>query len=140
MTQVRKLRIAQIIFIVFVLSLFRFVQVLPAALGGEGMTPAKWTILVASLYCAAAGLFMKKRLLHPPKNRRAAARSTPAKRWMAANVVQLAYAVSVGLWGLVFHFEGGPDSVANSLIGLGLILLLVWRPGILPEHDSVTDR
>ena len=136
MTQSQKLRIAQIVLIVFVLFLFRFIQVVPAASGQSGMTPYKWMILIAAFYCAVAGFFVKKRMLGVPRNPRIAARSTPAKRWMVANVVLLGYAVSVSLWGLVFHFQGGPDSLADTLIGLGLVLLLFWRPGAIPEQES----
>ena len=140
MTQGRKLRIIQIVCIVYLLCLFVVVRELPANSGLSAMTAFKWIILAAALFCAVDGFYMQKRLLRAPRNPKLASKSTPAKRWMAANVARLAFAASVGLWGIVLHSLGGPDSLANSLIGLGLILLVIWRPGAVPEHEPQGER
>jgi len=64
----------------------------------------------------------------------AAARSTPAKRWIVANIVRIAFAVAVSLYGMILHFNGGPKSLVVILIALGLVLLLIWRPGPIPTE------
>jgi hypothetical protein len=136
MKQARTLRIYQIVCILLTLYFFRVIHMLPGLEGQSAMTPLKWIILALALYSAAGGFYMQKRLLRTPRDPRIAARSTPAKRWMVANVVRLAFATAVSLYGLVLHFNGGPESLVVLLIALGLILLLIWRPGPVPTEEQ----
>ena len=135
-TQTRTLRIIQICMIVYVLLLFWLIHILPAESGQAAMTPVKWGITLAAFYCVFGGFSIQKKMLRNPANPRASSKSTPAGRWMIGNVVRLAFAVAVSLYGLLLHFLGGPDSLAASLIGLVLILLLVWKPGSLPVQEQ----
>jgi hypothetical protein len=133
MKQARTLRIYQIVCILLTLYFFRLIHMLPGPEGQSAMTPLKWIVLALALYSAAGGFYMQKKLLRTPTDPRIAAKSTPAKRWMVANIVRLAFATAVGLYGMVLHFNGGPKSLVVSLIALGLVLLLVWRPVRFPR-------
>lgn len=126
----RVLRIIQICMIVYVLILFCFLHIFPVASGQSAMTPVKWIITFLALYCAFAGFSLQKRFLRMPANSRPDSKSTPISRWKVGNILRLAFATSVSLYGLLLHFLGGPDSLAFALNGLGLVLLLWWKPGI----------
>lgn len=99
------------------------------------MTPLKWGIILLALYSAAGGFILQKRFLCTPANAIAASKSTPERRWMAGNILRIAFAEAVGLYGMVLHFIGGPDRLAASLIGVSLILLLIWKPGVPPTPE-----
>jgi hypothetical protein len=49
-------------------------------------------------------------------------------------VVRLSSATAVGLWGMLLFYTGGPDWLANVFLGLAMLLLLVWRPGVTPAE------
>jgi hypothetical protein len=51
-------------------------------------------------------------------------------------VIRIASAASVGLWALVLKNSGGPALLVNSLFGIGLVLLLIWRPGTIPDSTQ----
>ena len=46
-------------------------------------------------------------------------------------------AMAVALWGLVLHYSGGPDWLANAFLGIAMLLLLIWRPGAAPAEEGV---
>jgi hypothetical protein len=134
-------RILQIVAIIYVLLLFLLVRILPATSGISVITPVKLVIVFLALCCAVSGFTFQRRLLRVPANPKVAVKSTPIKRWMSGHVIRLAFAVSVSLYGFLLHFVGGPEWLANSLIALGLTLLLVWRPGDAPlEQNELTNQ
>jgi hypothetical protein len=49
-----------------------------------------------------------------------------------ANVVRLAIALSTCLFGLVLHITGAPAWLAGSLVGLGIVFIVVVSPGKPP--------
>jgi hypothetical protein len=55
---------------------------------------------------------------------------------MAGHLIRLAFAIAVSLYGFLLHIVGGPGWLAISLIALGLILLLVWKPGDAPIEQN----
>jgi len=60
--------------------------------------------------------------------------STPGQRWLAANVVRLAFATSTSLFGFVLHVLGAPERLAQILVGLGILYLLM-PPGTPPAEQ-----
>ena len=136
MKQTQAPRIFQIVAIIFVIFLFLLVRILPSTSGASAITPFKLIIVFLALYCAASGFTLQRRLLRVPANPNIAVKSTPIKRWMSAHVIRLAFAVAVSLYGFLLHFLGGPEWLAVSLIALGLILLLFWRPGDEPAESK----
>jgi hypothetical protein len=141
MKQARTLRIFQILAIIYDLIVFRFLRKLPATSSVSAITLFKLLIVFLALYSAVAGFTFQKRFLRPPKNLKVAVKSTPIKRWMIGNVIRLAFAFAVSLYGFVLHFAGGPEWLATSLVALGLVLLLIWRPGAAPvEQNQQADQ
>lgn len=141
MRYARKLRVFQIVAIVYVLILFPLVRMLPATSGVTTMTPFKLVIVFLALYCAASGFTLQRRFLRVSANPKVVVKSTPMKRWMVGHVIRIAFAIAVSLYGLLLHFLGGPEWLATSLIALGLILLLIWRPGDAPpEQNQQTNQ
>jgi len=55
---------------------------------------------------------------------------------MAGHLIRLTCNLSVSLYGFVLHIVGGPEWLAASLMALGLILLLIWRPGDVPVEQN----
>ena len=136
MRQARLLRIYQIVGIIFVLFLFLLARILPANSGVTTMTPFKYVIVFLALYCAVSGFTLSRRFLRVRVNPKAATKSTPINRWMAGHVIRLAFAIAVSLYGFLLHFVGVPEWLATLLIALGLILLLIWRPGDAPVEQN----
>jgi len=138
MRQALRLRIFQIVAIIFVIFLFLLVRILPGPSSISAITPFKLVLVFLALYSAASGFTLQRRLLRVPVNPNVAVKRTPIKRWMSGHVIRLAFAVAVSLYGFLLHFLGGPEWLAVSLIALGLILLLFWGPGDAPAES--TDR
>jgi hypothetical protein len=136
MRQARRLRIFQIIAIVYVLFLFLLVRILPATSGASAITPVKLIIVFLALYCAFGGFTLQRRLHRVPARPKAVVKSTPVRRWMVGHVIRLAFAIAVSLYGFLLHVLGGPEWLATLLIALGLILLLIWRPGDEPVEQN----
>jgi len=44
--------------------------------------------------------------------------------------------MTVGLWGLLLYEFHGPLWITDVLFGLGVILLLIWRPSAGPGADN----
>jgi hypothetical protein len=61
-----------------------------------------------------------------------------ARQWMAWNVLSLAFFMGCLLIGFVLHSAGSRSLVPYFLIGMGLISMLVWRPGTPPGGDAVS--
>jgi hypothetical protein len=140
MKQARTLRIIQIVFVLYVLFLFRLVHIIPATSRHTSMTPFDWLIVYLALADTACGFIIQKLILRAPANSQTALRSTPIKRWMLGHIVRMAFAISVALFGVVLHTTGGPDLAVIQLIALGLVLLLIWRPGEIPQEDQQINR
>jgi formate hydrogenlyase subunit 3/multisubunit Na+/H+ antiporter MnhD subunit len=135
MTQGRKIRVFQIICIAFALFCFFIIHDLPAVSNSSAMTALQWIAIFGALYSAVMGFNMQKRILRVPRNQRTTVKSTPVSRWMAVNVLRLGFAISVCCWAMVLHFNGGPEWLASSMNGLGVLLLLVLRPGQVPASE-----
>ena len=63
----------------------------------HGSTTVQWVFFTLGLFCAADGFVPQRRVVRPRMVRR---QSTPFKRWKVGNIVRLAFATSVGLYGL----------------------------------------
>lgn len=140
MSQARKLRIIQIVAVLYVLLLFLVLHAFPEPAEKAAMTPFKWIIILLACYCAVSARRLQKRFLRAPANPQAAVKSPPLRRWFAGNLIRMACTVAASLYGILLHFAGGPDWLAAGLIGLGLILLLIWNPGKPPEQEQQEAR
>jgi hypothetical protein len=136
----RTLRMCQIACIALVLFCLLMVFQIPTSSGRNSSPAMQWIAIAGALSCAVEGFNMQKKILRGPRNRRVGSKSTPVSRWMVGNVLRIAFAVSVSLWGFLSHIYGSPGWLAVSLIGVGLILLLIWRPGSCPASEDQTAQ
>lgn len=100
--------------------------------GQGGNTTGHWFVVGLALWCAVSGFTMQRKLRRAPRTQRLSNASTPLSRWKAGHLMRLGSATAVALWALVLSEFGGPSVFVNALFGIGLALLLVWRPGAIP--------
>jgi len=92
-------------------------------------------IILLAGWSAVSGFTMQRRLR---RHKTSSQKSTPFTRWRAGHVMRLWSATAVGMWALVLYNFHGPLWIADLLFGLGILLLLIWRPDTAPEaKDSV---
>lgn len=99
----------------------------------HGSKTVQWAVIALALWCAVQGFRIQRRMIAPKVSRKRSRRSTPFTRWRAGNLVRLAFATSVGLYGLCLSEFGGVAWQVDSLLALGMVLLLIWKPGPSPN-------
>jgi hypothetical protein len=130
----RQLRIVQVDCALVLLERFRVGRTIRVT---HTRTLVQWIVIALALWCAWNGFLVQGVIVRGPKTRpRRSATSTPFTRWRAGNMARLAFATSVGLYGLIPRVFGGPHCQANCLLALGMILLLVWKPGQSPNPQT----
>jgi hypothetical protein len=103
----------------------------------HGITSVHWIVIVLAIWSAVSGFRLQRKIVNDPvRSQQRSRTSTPFTRWRAGNLMRLASATSVGLWALVLCVYGGPAWVVNIFFALGLLLLLIWRPGTSPTPTS----
>jgi len=94
-----------------------------------------WLILIFVAWGAISGFTVQRRILRralkPPK-------VTPLSRWKTGHIVRLVSAFSVASWALLLQLEGGPFIWIAIVYAVSLLLLAIWRPGIVPSASSTT--
>jgi FtsH-binding integral membrane protein len=99
----------------------------------HGIMSVHWLMIVLAIWSAVSGFTLQRRIVNgPDRSQRRPKKSTPFTRWRAGNLARLSSAMSVGLWGLVLCEFGGPAWLVNTFFAIGLLLLLIWRPGASP--------
>jgi hypothetical protein len=131
----RQLRIVQLGCALVLLECFKVARTIRVT---HTSTLVQWIVIAMALSCAVNGFLIQRVILRGPKTRPGrSAKSTPFTRWRAGNIIRLAFATSVGLYGLILRVIGGPHWQANCLLALGMFLLLVWKPGQSPNPQTV---
>jgi len=134
-TPERQLRIMQVVCVLFLLASIRLGLKVQGTT--HGSKAVQWVFIVLALVCALQEFTLQRRIVSPRLTRKRPARSTPFTRWKRGNVARLAFATSVGLYGLCLSEFGGAAWQVDGLFGLGMILLLVWKPGAKPNPADV---
>ena len=99
-------------------------------------TTLHWVMFVAAIYSAISGFTLQRKLNRTARVRRVSSASTPFTRWRAANVLRLATATATGIWGLCLYEMGGPSILINALFVIGVVLVLIWSPGVTPPQTQ----
>ena len=94
----RQFRVVQMFCILVVLACFqvalKLVQTSPE------ITPIQWVLVGMGVWAIFSGFMLERQIVgYPNRVRRPSARSTPFSRWRAGNLVRVASATSVPLWG-----------------------------------------
>jgi hypothetical protein len=92
-------------------------------------------IILLALWSGVSGFMMQRRF---QRRNTTSQKSTSFTRWRAGHIMRLWSATAVGIWALVLYNFHGPLWIADLLFGVGILLLLIWRPDAAPEaKDSV---
>jgi hypothetical protein len=94
---------------------------------------AEMTITLMALADVALGFFSPRLLmLLAMREVRSGPEIAAMSGWLMGNVVGLAFIFSCNLFAMVLHFVGAQAEFVALLFGVGMISLLVWRPGEPP--------
>jgi hypothetical protein len=135
-TPERQLRIVQMGCVLCLLASIRLgLKVQGTTHGSRGV---QWVLIGLALLCTVHGFTFQRRIVAPNLSRTRSRRSTPFTRLIAGNIARLAFATSVGLYGLCLSEFGGVAWQVDSLFALGIILLLIWKPGTSPNPQDIS--
>jgi len=134
-TPMRHLRLMQVGCILLVLACI-WVSRLGKHESQGGITAVHWVVTGAALWSAVSGFTLQRKLSRTPKSQRVSNTSTPASRWKAGHVLRLASAAAVAMWALYLSELGGPPVLVNALFAIGVVLLLIWKPGAIPASTQ----
>ncbi|MGD0912643.1 MAG: hypothetical protein ABR928_12150 [Terracidiphilus sp.] len=133
--QQRVLRIVRICFLVYAIGLLWVMHIIKPTNGAPADPIIYKSIAAIAVADGFMGIFLQRMLL------KAKARPLPngkmptaAQRWLTANILRLAFALSTCLFGLVLHVLGAPERLAQALVILGILFMLV-RLGKPPADD-----
>lgn len=131
MSSARKLRIFQLVCLVYMVPVLWVLHRLNHA-APRPLSVVQVMMVFLAIYCAWSGFSFQRRI--GKRGRKPGGRSTPFKAWLVGHMMRLANAVAVCLCALVLRMFGGPAWLAYCIFGLGVILLLIWRPGANPAR------
>jgi hypothetical protein len=127
----RRLRFLQGAQIVFIGACF-FVKRIGRLETRDAISPVQWFMIVAAIWSTISGFTFQRRINRAERGSQNAAKTLG--RWRVGHVVRLATATAVGSWGMLLFYTGGPEWLVNVFLGLAMLLLLVWRPGVTPAE------
>ena len=125
-----KLRIIQL-GLMAAIPLFGWFAEFHRAPGTSGWTLRHWFVIGLALWGVSAGFRLRHRLISVSARLLAQDSSNlnGLKKWQAGNVIGLAVAESVALWGLVVRMVvGGALWQASLFYAASLFLMLLWTP------------
>jgi multisubunit Na+/H+ antiporter MnhB subunit len=139
----RQLRLFQggcILFLVVCIFLMYFGVLGSLEPDGRRMNFIQFLVIVGAIWSAVVGFTFHRRMTRSTTRlQRPTAKSTPFTRWRAGHVMRLGSATSVGMWGLVLYYYRAPMWVVDAVLAVGLILLVMWRPGDSPD-SKITNQ
>ena len=95
------------------------------------LTLGQWIVVLWAVYTGLGCVFGRQLLdWSARRSITAAQRLTPTFRWSAANLLWIVCASQISWSGLALHMLGGPAWLVDALFVIGMILLLIWRPGV----------
>ncbi|SRR5438132_298240 len=131
-TPERQLRLVQVACVLLVAACI-FVRHLGRHETHHAIALSQLLVIVAAIWSAVSGFTGQRRIASAPtRSQRLSRGSMPFSRWRAGHLMRLWSATAVGTWALVLHEIGGPSWLVDTLFGIGLLLLLIWRPGASP--------
>jgi hypothetical protein len=126
--QLRFLQSACILFLVFCNWLLHFGALGSLESVGREIKLLQFLMIVGAIWSAIVGFTFQQEMNRTATQPRKA-KSAPLSRWMAGHIVRLTSGFSVGVWGLALYYFCGPLWLVDAILGAGLALLLIWKPG-----------
>jgi hypothetical protein len=125
----RQLRIFQGVCLFLALVVLLCLPLQSVQTGTRQFSVGNVLLAIFAVYMAWMGFFVQRLFNRLGKHGR---RVTPTKAWMWGHVTRLAIALSVCMYAVLLHIDGAASWLVYCIFGLGVILLLIWRPGIAP--------
>lgn len=135
--QLRLLQGGCLLFLVVWILLLHFGALGSLEPAGRELKLTQFLMLVGAIWSAVVGFTSQRKLSRiATKPRRSGTKSTQFTRWKAGHVMRLASATSVGTYGIALYYFHSPLWVVDTVLAVGLILLLAWRPGTSPSASA----
>jgi hypothetical protein len=132
----RQLRLIQAVCVVLAFGCILAVYLTGSTEKRPASTEIHAAIVVLGAWSAVGGFTFQRKLLKKPSQR--AAKSSAFTRWRVGHIWRLWSAVSVVVCGVLLWEQGGSRVAANALFAVGVLLLLIWSPGVAPAEDQPT--
>lgn len=136
---VRLMTTIKIAFVVSELLFVYIVVTIPAQGRHPADLPFEAGLLIAAVTAVALG-FLAPRIFGRAPIRKTHDRSvsTAPNRWLAVNLMSIAFFESSSLFGVALHFDRGNVQLVALLLAMGIISTIVWRPGAPPASGIAT--
>jgi hypothetical protein len=131
----RQLRLIQAVCVILVLGCVVVVYLTASGEKRSATGVTQSVIVVLAAWSAIGDFTFQRKLLKKKISGQRATKSSTFMRWRAGHIARLWSAASVVVWGLLLWELGGSHLAANLLFGLGLLLLLIWSPGMIPAEE-----
>jgi len=131
----RTLRIAQAFFILYAIGMFFLMGSLKPAAGQSSSPQVLWGISAIAIVDPFLGIFIRAAILGKSRSKDAPYEQR-RKAWFSGNLVGFAFSLSTCLFAFVLHMVGAPQHWTQVLFGLGIVMLVVQRPGELPGRPG----
>lgn len=128
-----RLRLGQVACILLLLECIRLSRSVRHEWKGS-ITLVHWLLIVGGVWSGILGFTIQRRIVN--KVKQPSSTSTPFTRWRAGHISRLWTATAVGLYGFCLSMFAGPLLAVNSLFALGVLLLLLWMPGRVPDQGG----
>jgi F0F1-type ATP synthase membrane subunit c/vacuolar-type H+-ATPase subunit K len=129
-SKLRKLRLIQFVMIAAI-PMYGWIAESVLGRGSNDWTVWHWVMAALAVYAGVVGFFFRRKLMRRAEEVLAndASNPTAIKQWRAGQLVAMACAEGVVLWGVVVRFIlGGALWQASLFYASGFFLLLLWTP------------
>lgn len=130
--QERTLRIIEIVFVAFGLSLFVVLHLIGAHHPASEMKLVHKVIAGLGIVDVVLGIVFQRHFTKSPKAHGTTAAT--ARRWFAAHIIRLAFTMSTCLLGLAVHTMGAPKWLGHTLVGVGVLFMMIMKTGRAPAE------
>jgi F0F1-type ATP synthase membrane subunit c/vacuolar-type H+-ATPase subunit K len=133
----RLVRVMKIFFVVSMLFFLYMVMKLPATAAQTPDAMLEMVLTILALANIANGFVVPRYILRAPQRAQGDPnQATLVQRWFTANVLGFAFLESCGLFGVVLHFLGADLRRSELLIGVGIVAIVFFSPGAVPDSGS----
>lgn len=130
-----QIRVVQFLMVLSALSLIPFSRTVPHATHRVSAS-FQWSIALVAIAGVLLGFIVQRVMQRARKPHARTLNSTPLNRWMMGHISRLATAYSVTLFAFVLLVSGSSSTLVGVLYIGGLLLLLIWRPGVAPTQTE----
>ncbi len=139
--QHRALRIVKIVFVAFGLFLFVVLHLMDAHHPAGVLKLTHKMIAALALADVVLGMVFERYFMKAPTGPMANGTvSMVAQRYFTAHVIRLAFTMSTCLLGLVVHTLGAPRWLGRTLVGVGVLFMMMMRTGKTSKEAASSEQ